>query len=53
MSCSHCWTVNILTTGAKRPVREADHSRLFSAEAKNAWIYTSIPPKGLHGVALG
>jgi len=29
--------------GAKRLGREADHSPPSSAEAKNAWSYTSIP----------
>jgi hypothetical protein len=28
----------------KRPWCEADHSSPTSAEAKNIWIYTSIPP---------
>jgi hypothetical protein len=30
--------------GAKRPVREADHSPPASAEVKKMWIYTSTPP---------
>jgi hypothetical protein len=30
--------------GVERPGREADHSPLYSAEAKNAWSFTS-PPK--------
>jgi hypothetical protein len=30
--------------GIKRPRREADHSPPTSAEIKNMWIYTSIPP---------
>jgi hypothetical protein len=33
-----------LSPGVKRTGREADHSLLFSAEVKNAWSYTSIPP---------
>jgi hypothetical protein len=39
-----------LYLGVKRPGREADHSPLPSAEVKNAWSYTSIPPIYLHGV---
>jgi hypothetical protein len=31
-------------SGEKRPGREADHSPPSSAEAKNAWSYTSTPP---------
>jgi hypothetical protein len=31
----------------KRPGREADHSPPSSAEVKNAWYYTSIPPYAL------
>jgi hypothetical protein len=34
------------------PGSEADHSPPSSAEVKNAWIYTSIPPIRLHGVVL-
>jgi hypothetical protein len=30
--------------GAKPPGCEADHSSPSSAEVKNAWSYTSIPP---------
>jgi hypothetical protein len=30
--------------GEKLPGREADHSPPSSAEVKNAWSYTSIPP---------
>jgi hypothetical protein len=33
-----------LTSGVKRPGREADHSSPSSAKVKNAWSYTSIPP---------
>jgi len=36
----------------KRPWREADHSPPSSAEVKNVWIYTSLPPIRLHGVVL-
>jgi hypothetical protein len=38
--------------GIKRPGREADHSVLSSAEVKNVWTYTSLPPIRLHGVVL-
>jgi len=31
-----------LSTGVKRSEREADHTPPSSAEAKNAWSYTSI-----------
>jgi hypothetical protein len=41
-----------LSRGVKRPGREADHSPPSSAEVKNAWSYTSIPPLRLHGVVL-
>ena len=33
--------------GGKRVKREADHWPLPSAETKNAWVYTSIPPHDL------
>jgi hypothetical protein len=36
----------------KRLGREADHSSPFSAEIKNAWSYTSIPPVSLRDVVL-
>jgi len=32
-----------LPWGVKRPGREADHSFPSSAEARNAWNYTSTP----------
>jgi hypothetical protein len=38
------WVPGALYLGVKRPVREADHSPLSSAEVKNAWRYTSTPP---------
>jgi hypothetical protein len=38
--------------GVKWPGREVDHSPRRSAEAKNAWSYTSIPAIRLHGVVL-
>jgi hypothetical protein len=41
-----------LSLEVKRLGREADHSPPFSAEIKNAWRYTSTPPKHLHGVVL-
>jgi hypothetical protein len=31
----------------KRQVREADHSPPASAEVKETWVYTSIPPYAL------
>jgi hypothetical protein len=31
----------LLPRGVKRPDREADHSRLSSADATNTWSYTS------------
>jgi hypothetical protein len=46
------WVPGVLSVGVKRPVREADHSPPFSAEAKNAWSYTSTPPIRIHGVVL-
>jgi hypothetical protein len=41
-----------LSMGVKWPGREANHSPPSSAEVKNAWNYTSIPPIRLHGVVL-
>jgi hypothetical protein len=38
------WVTGALSPGVKRQGREADHSPPTSAEAKNTWIYTSIPP---------
>jgi hypothetical protein len=38
--------------GIKWPGREANHSPPSSAEAKNAWSYTSIHPIHLHGMVL-
>jgi len=37
------WVPEVLTTGVKRPGREADHSLPPSAEVKNAWKFTSTP----------
>jgi len=41
-----------LFPGVKRPGREADHSLPASAEVKEWWSYTCIPPVRLHGVVL-
>jgi hypothetical protein len=46
------WVPGALSLGVKRPGREADHSPPSSAEAKNAWSYTSISSIRLHGVVL-
>jgi hypothetical protein len=46
------WVPATLSLGVKRPGREADHSPQSSAEFKNVWSYTSIPPIRLHGVVL-
>jgi hypothetical protein len=43
------WVPGTLTLGVKRPGSEADHSPPSSAEVKNAWSYTTIPPVRLHG----
>jgi hypothetical protein len=40
-----------LSLGVKRSGREADYSHLVP-RSKNAWSYTSTPPKRLHGVVL-
>jgi hypothetical protein len=37
-------SLGLLSSGVKRPVREADHSPLASAEANNTWICTSTLP---------
>jgi hypothetical protein len=37
------WVSGALSLGVKRPGSEADHSHRSSAEAKNAWSYTSTP----------
>jgi hypothetical protein len=37
------WVPGALTSGVKRPGREADHSPPSSAKVKNAWSYTSTP----------
>jgi len=38
--------------GVKRSWREGGHSPPSSAEVKNAWSYTSSPPRGPHSVVL-
>jgi hypothetical protein len=47
------WVPRSLSLGVKRPGRKVDHSPPSSAEVKNAWSYTSIPPIRLHGVVFG
>jgi hypothetical protein len=37
------WVPGALSSGAKRPGREADHSPPTSAEFKKTWVYTSTP----------
>jgi hypothetical protein len=37
------WGLGAFSLGVKRPGSEADHSPPSSAEAKNAWSFTSIP----------
>jgi hypothetical protein len=48
------WVPGALSPGVKHPEHEteADHSSSTSAEIKNTWIYKSISPICLHGVAL-
>jgi len=41
-----------ISPGVKRPRREADHSFPSSSEVKNAWSYTSTPPRCLHGLVF-
>jgi hypothetical protein len=38
------WIPGALSSGVKRPGREADHSPPTSAEVKEIWIYTATPP---------
>jgi hypothetical protein len=38
------WVPWALSPEIKHLEREADHSRPSTAEVKNAWSYTSIPP---------
>jgi len=46
------WVPGSLSLGVKRPGRKAGHSPPSSAEVKNAWSYTSIPPIRHHGVVF-
>jgi len=46
------WVPGVISTGVKRPRREANYSPPSSAEIKNVWIYTSTPPIRLHGMVL-
>jgi hypothetical protein len=46
------WPAGALSPGIKGPGREVDHSTSSSAEIKNAWSYTSIPPLRFHGTVL-
>jgi hypothetical protein len=38
------WVMAALSSGLKRPGREADHSPPTSGEVKKTWVYTSTPP---------
>jgi hypothetical protein len=46
------WVPVDLSLGVKRLRRKDDPSYPSSADVKNAWGYTSIPPICLHGVML-
>jgi len=46
------WVRGALSLWVKWPCYEAHHSPPSSAEVKNAWNYTSIPPLRLDGVVL-
>jgi hypothetical protein len=46
------WVLGALTSGVRRPGREADHSPPSNAEVNNAWSHISIPPAYLHGLVL-
>jgi hypothetical protein len=46
------YILGALSLGIKKPGREADHTRLPSAEVKNAWSYIFIPTVHLHGMVL-
>jgi hypothetical protein len=46
------WVIGALSLGVKWPEREAYNSSPPSAEAKNAWSYTSTTSIRLHGVVL-
>jgi hypothetical protein len=45
------WVPGALSLEAKRPGRESDHSPPSSADIKNAWSYTSTPPR-FHSVVF-
>jgi hypothetical protein len=47
------WIQAALSLGIKRPGRQADHSPPSSAEIKNAWSYTSVPPYVLMALCTG
>jgi hypothetical protein len=47
------WVMDVLTPEVQRPGREADHSPSISAQVKNAWSYTSTPPRSLRDLVLG
>jgi hypothetical protein len=42
----------VLSSGVKRPEREADHSPPTNAEVKKVWIYISTPPYAFNGIVL-
>jgi len=46
------WIPVALSPWIKHPEREADRPPPSSAEVKNAWSYTSIPPVRLHSVVV-
>jgi len=43
-------TPKVLSSGVKRPGRQADHSPPHSAKVTNVWSYTSSPYIHIHGV---
>jgi len=46
------WVPGALSLGVKQLGHEADHSPPSSAEVKNMWSYTSVPPICLLGMVL-
>jgi hypothetical protein len=46
------WYRGAFIPGVKWPVRRTDYSPPSSAEVKNPWNCTSVPPIRLHGVVL-
>jgi len=46
------WVPGALSQGVKQLGHEADHSPPSSAEVKNMWSYTSVPPICLLGMVL-